>query len=78
MRKLIQSGAMCQMSFYVGVSAGHYPSESNVPVEVAGLLSEPFWNSLSRISLMTMSLFSFTFAFDHHFAVDEPSPWRSV
>ena len=41
-----------------------------------------FWilveSSLSRISLMTLSLFSFPSDFDHHFAEDDPSLLRSV
>ena len=35
-------------------------------------------SSLSRMSLMTMSLLSFPSAFDHHFVVDDPCPLQSV
>ena len=79
MRKLIRSGTMCQISFHVRdfcralFQLVHYPSWG---------CWTAFWtlleSSLSRISLMTMSLFSFPSAFDHHFAVDDLSPLRSV
>ena len=79
MRKLIRCGAMCQISFHV----------RDFCRALSQLVHCPCWgcwtafctfleSSLSRISLMTMSLFSFPSAFDHHFAVDDPSPLRSV
>ena len=75
MRKLIQSGAMCQMSFFVRDFCRALSQLIHCPC--CGCWTA-FWTLLefSQISLMKMSLFSFRSAFDHHFVtdIDEPSP----
>ena len=65
-RKLIQSDAMCEMSFHVRDLC---KALSQLVHCVCWSCWTAFWtlleSSFSRISLMTMSLFSFPSAFDH-------------
>ena len=76
MRKLIRSGAKYQMSFHVRDFCRAL--SQLVHCRCCGCWTA-FWtlleSSFSRISLMTMYLFSFLSAFDHHFVTDENQPF---
>ena len=78
MRKLIRSGATCQMSFHVRDLCKALSQLGRCPCWGCWTA---FWtfleSSFIRISLITMSLLSFPSVYDHHIVTDEPSPLRS-
>ena len=78
-RRLMRSGVVCQMSFHLIVKdfcRALYQLCS--PLSLLRLMDSLLESWFSRISLMTMSLFSFHSAFDHHFVTDQPRRLWSV